>query len=212
MTQKSQTCIILFAKFPAEGKAKTRLQPALGSEGAVMMARKLLLHSVEQALATDFSVELCVSPAPSDPCWQTLNLPKSLLWSAQVDGDLGMRMLSASQNALDNFEKVLLTGSDCPDLTTGRIKDAAQQLEQHDIAMIPAFDGGYVLLGFKQVNAQLFSNMTWSVSDVAAVTEQRIKDLRWSLASLESLPDIDEPEDLQYLPVGWLDGYKVADS
>ncbi|MGM8871395.1 TIGR04282 family arsenosugar biosynthesis glycosyltransferase [Psychrobacter sp. 2Y5] len=210
MTQKSQTCIILFAKFPAKGKAKTRLQPVLGSEGAAMMARKLLLHSVEQALATGFAVELNVSPAPSDPCWQTLDLPKSLLWSAQADGDLGMRMLSASQNALDNFEQVLLIGSDCPDLTAERIKDAAKQLEQHDITLIPAFDGGYVLLGFKQVNAQLFSNMTWSVSDVAEVTEQRIKDLRWSLARMKPLPDIDEPKDLQYLPRGWLDDYKAT--
>ncbi|MGM8884574.1 TIGR04282 family arsenosugar biosynthesis glycosyltransferase [Psychrobacter sp. 1U2] len=210
MNQKQNTCIILFAKFPAEGKAKTRLQPALGVEGSAQMARKLLLHSIEQALATDFSVELCVSPAPSHLCWQTLDLPKSLLWSAQADGDLGKRMLSASQNALDNFEKVLLIGSDCPDLTTERIQGAAKQLIEQDSVIVPAFDGGYVLLGFKKAEASLFSNMTWSVSDVAAVTEQRIKDLNWSLAMLEPLPDIDEPEDLQYLPVGWLDDYKVV--
>ena len=206
--QNQKICIIIFAKFPAHGMAKTRLQPALGIEGAANMARQLLLHSIEQAVATGFSVEMCVSPAPSDPCWQTLNLPESLLWSKQTDGDLGTRMLTASQNALQSFDKVLLIGSDCPDLTSQRIQSAAQQLEQHDIAMIPAFDGGYVLLGFKQVEAQLFANMRWSVRDVAAVTQQRVKDLNWSLALLEPLPDIDEPEDLQYLPEGWINGYK----
>lgn len=211
MTQKQNTCIILFAKFPAEGMAKTRLQPALGIAGAAVMARKLLLASIEQTLATGFAVELCVSPAPNDPCWQTLNLPESLLWSAQADGDLGARMLSASQNALKSFDKVLLIGSDCPDLTSERIRSAAKQLKEKDSVMIPALDGGYVLFGFKQVNAQLFANMIWSVSDVAAVTKARIKELGWSLALLDPLADIDEPKDLQYLPTGWLEGYKRND-
>jgi rSAM/selenodomain-associated transferase 1 len=212
MNQNSSTCIIIFAKFPAEGKAKTRLQPALGMTGAACMARKLLLHSTRQARATGFTVELCASPAPSDPCWQTLDLPNSLHWSAQADGDLGLRMLTASQNALKKFEKILLIGSDCPALTATKIHSAAQQLETQNSVMIPALDGGYVLFGFKRVNAHLFSNMTWSVSDVAAVTRQRIQDLNWSLALLAPLPDIDEPEDLQYLPVGWLDGVNVSDN
>lgn len=212
MTQKKQTCILIFAKFPAYGMAKTRLQPALGIEGAAKMARQLLLHSIEQAIATGFAVEMCVSPAPTDPCWQTLDLPQSLQWSAQAEGDLGRRMLSASQNALKRFDNVLLTGSDCPDLTSEQMQSAAQQLEQYDTAMIPAFDGGYVLLGLTQTDAHLFSNIIWSTSSVATVTQQRIKTLGWLLAKLDPLADIDEPEDLQYLPTGWLDGYKSINS
>ena len=208
---KKQTCIIIFAKFPAQGMAKTRLQPALGIDGAAKMARQLLLHSIEQALASGFNVEMCVSPAPTDPCWQTLDLPNSLHWSAQAEGDLGLRMLTASQNALKRFGKVLLTGSDCPDLTAQKMQSAAQQLKQYDISMVPAVDGGYVLLGLKQANAHLFSDMTWSASDVAAVTKQRIKDLGWSLVLLKPLADIDEPDDLQYLPIGWLDSYQIND-
>lgn len=204
MNKKQQTCIILFGKFPALGMAKTRLQPALGVEGAANMARKLLILSIEQALATGYKVELCVSPAPSDPCWQTLNLPESIQWSAQAEGDLGLRMLTASQQALGNYDKVLLIGADCPSLTANRIIEAAQQLEQHQAVMIPAFDGGYVLFGFKQVDASLFSNITWSTSTVATVTQQRLAALSWPLALLKPLPDIDEPDDLQYLPKGWL--------
>ncbi len=208
----TETLIIIFAKFPADGMAKTRLQPALGIEGAAQMARKLLLHSVEQAVATGFSVELCVSPAPINPCWQALGLPESLHWSAQADGDLGLRMLTASQRALQpielkRFKKVLLVGTDCPSLTATRMRQAAQQLEAQDSVMIPAFDGGYVLFGFKQVAAHLFSNIEWSTASVAKVTQQRLAELSWSVALLAPLPDIDEPEDLQYLPNGWLDGY-----
>ena len=212
MNQNQQTCIILFAKFPAQGMAKTRLQPALGIEGAAQMAHKLLLHSIEQAVATGFTVELCVSPAPTDPCWQALNLLDSLYWSAQAEGDLGLRMLTASQQALARFEHVILIGTDCPSLTTIRIRQAAQQLEIQDSVMIPAFDGGYVLFGFKQVAARLFSNIEWSTASVAKVTQQRLAELSWSVALLAPLPDIDEPEDLCYLPNGWLDGYKVIEN
>ncbi|GAF58531.1 glycosyltransferase [Psychrobacter sp. JCM 18902] len=212
MNQNQQTCIILFAKFPAQGMAKTRLQPALGIEGAAQMAHKLLLHSIEQAVATGFTVELCVSPAPTDPCWQALNLLDSLRWSAQAEGDLGLRMLTASQQALARFEHVILIGTDCPSLTTIRIRQAAQQLEIQDSVMIPAFDGGYVLFGFKQVAARLFSNIEWSTASVAKVTQQRLAELSWSVALLAPLPDIDEPEGLQYLPNGWLDGYKVIEN
>ena len=212
MNQNQQTCIILFAKFPAQGMAKTRLQPALGIEGAAQMAHKLLLHSIEQAVATGFTVELCASPAPTHPCWQALNLPDSLQWSAQAEGDLGLRMLTASQQALACFEQVILIGTDCPSLTTIRIRQAAQQLETQDSVMIPAFDGGYVLFGFKQVAARLFSTIEWSTASVAKVTQQRLAELSWSVALLAPLPDIDEPEDLQYLPNGWLDGYKVIEN
>ncbi|MDN5734544.1 MAG: DUF2064 domain-containing protein, partial [Psychrobacter sp.] len=74
-----------------------------------------------------------------------------------------------------------------------------------DSVMIPAFDGGYVLFGFKKIYASLFADIKWSTASVASITQQRIQDLNWSLALLAPLPDIDEPEDLQYLPVGWLD-------
>lgn len=207
---KNDTCIILFAKFPAKGRAKTRLQPALGIDGAAQMARRLLLHSIEQALGSGFRVQLCVSPAPTDPCWRSLDLAEipfadDLLWCAQAEGDLGVRMLTASTQALATFERVLLIGSDCPDLRAAQLQKAARQLDTHDTVMIPAVDGGYVLLGFTQVDAHLFNDIAWSTASVAAVTKRRIAALGWSRAVLAPLPDIDDPADLQYLPIGWLE-------
>ena len=209
-THKKNTCIIIFAKYPAQNMAKTRLQPALGSNGAARMAQKLLLHSVEQAVATDYVVELCVSPVPANPCWQVLDLPRTLQWTAQAEGDLGVRLLTASQQALNQYQKIVLVGTDCPSLTAQRIQAAVHQLDQHDVVMIPASDGGYVLLGFKHADESLFSNITWSVDSVAAVTQQRIAALGWTLAILEPLHDIDDPDDLQHLPSGWLDGHAIA--
>jgi rSAM/selenodomain-associated transferase 1 len=199
------TCILLFAKYPAKGMAKTRLQPALGIDGAARMAQKLLLHSIEQAVATGFAVELCVSPAPTDPCWQALDLPDTLQWSAQVEGDLGVRLATASRQALKMHNHVLMIGSDCPSLTTQRIQTASQQLDDHDTVMIPALDGGYVLLGLTKANDSVFSNIQWSTDSVATSTQQRIKALDWTVAQLEPLHDIDEPVDLQHIPADWLD-------
>lgn len=207
---KESICIIIFAKYPAQDMAKTRLQPALGINGAASIAQKLLLHSVEQAIATGYSVELCVSPMPADPCWQVLNLHSTLHWTAQTDGDLGIRLRTASQQALGKYQQVLLIGTDCPSLTAQRIQAAVNQLYQHDAVMIPASDGGYVLLGFKQAHESLFSNIIWSTASVAAVTQQRIKALGWTLAVLDPLHDIDEPVDLKHLPLGWLDGHTIT--
>lgn len=167
------------------------------------MAQKLLLNTITQALATGFEVLLCVSPKPSDTCWQALPLPASLKWSAQVDGDLGERMAAAASAGLIQAEQVLLIGTDCPDLTTDMLCQAAQSLSKHHAVMIPAFDGGYVLLGLRQPDTSIFQDIVWSTSSVAELTVQKIKTLGWSLAMLEPLADIDEPEDLQYLPEGW---------
>lgn len=211
-TIRKNTCVIIVAKYPALGMAKTRLQPALGINGAAQMARRLLLHSVEQAVATDYVVELCVSPAPTDPCWQALDLPSTLQWSAQTVGDLGVRLLTASQQALNQYKQIILIGTDCPSLTAQRIQAAVQQLYNHDAVMIPASDGGYVLLGLKYVHESLFLNMTWSTASVAAVTQQRIAALGWTLAILDPLHDIDVPTDLRYLPIGWRDSNSNDDS
>ncbi|WP_379544748.1 TIGR04282 family arsenosugar biosynthesis glycosyltransferase [Psychrobacter sp. R86515] len=148
-----------------------------------------------------------MSPAPTDPCWQAFDLSDSLRWSAQAEGDLGLRMLIASQLALQRFDKVVLIGTDCPSLTSACIQTAVQQLNQHDAVMIPAADGGYVLLGFREVDDSLFSDIVWSTPSVAAVTKQRIAALGWTLTLFDPLHDIDEPTDLKHLPSGWLDSY-----
>jgi hypothetical protein len=197
--------LIVFAKAPVAGQAKTRLIPALGAPGAARLASTLLGHAVEQALASSVGpVELCVSPAPQDPSWTDL-LPQhpALQLSDQGSGDLGERMARAAQRALAAGQPVLLMGTDCPGLTVDRLREAAQHLRSHDAVLIPAFDGGYVLLGLRRFDGSLFSGIAWSTASVADATRARIARLGWSLASLPTLHDIDEPDDLQWLPGHW---------
>ena len=193
--------IVIFAKAPVAGLAKTRLIPALGAQGAARLAAALLKHAVAQALASGVGpVELCVTPAPADPLWSGLALQATLTWSDQGDGDLGERMARAAQRVLDAGEPVLLMGTDCPDLTAGRIREAAASLTAADAALVPAFDGGYVLLGLNRFDASLFAGIAWSTASVAQVTRARVEQLGWSLRTLPTLHDIDEPADLRWLP------------
>lgn len=198
--------IIVLAKAPVAGLAKTRLIPALGATGAARLAALMLKHAVAQALASEVgTVEVCVTPAPEDPMWSGL-LPHhaALRISDQGHGDLGERMARAAQRALNNGHAVLLMGTDCPDLSAERIRMAAASLHTKDAALVPAFDGGYVLLALNRFDASLFQDIAWSTSSVAQVTRSRMDLLNWSLTTFSTLHDIDEPDDLRWLPEAWL--------
>lgn len=193
--------IIVFAKAPVAGLAKTRLAPALGMDGAARLAASLLQHAVAQAIASGAGpVELCVSPPPDDTVWSGLQTPDALSWSDQGAGDLGARMARAARRALDAGGPVVLMGTDCPELTAPRIREACAGLDRHDASLVPAFDGGYVLLGLNRFDASLFSDIAWSTANVAQVTRQRIERLGWTLHTGPALHDIDEPADLPWLP------------
>jgi uncharacterized protein len=195
---------IVFAKAPLAGFAKTRLIPALGADGAAALARTMLLHTLSKALAAHIGVvELCADPPPSDPVWQTFGLPTDITWSAQGEGDLGLRMARAAQRAIHAGEAVLLIGTDCPDLSIDMLQETAQALTTHDASIVPTFDGGYCLLGLQRFHNQCFDNIPWSTDVVAAQTLRRIKELNWQVNVHPPLHDIDEPADIQWLPASW---------
>lgn len=199
--------IVIFAKAPRPGEAKTRLISALGPQGAANLARRMLLHAVEQTGAAGANVvELCCTPA-DEAWWQALALPATLAISDQGEGSLGERMARACARVIGRGEAILLIGTDCPQLTSTRLRSAVAMLrqadQQADALMIPAHDGGYVALGLRRHHPLLFSDIRWSTSEVAAATQDRFRALGWTCQSLAALPDIDEPADLQHLPRSW---------
>jgi rSAM/selenodomain-associated transferase 1 len=197
--------IIIFAKAPRPGLAKTRLIPALGAEGAARLARVMLQHTLQEALAVGADcVELCMTPGPRDPAWSDCELPRSIILSDQGDGILGERLARASERALTASDAVVLIGTDCPLLTAGLLHEALNALQHSEAVMSPAVDGGYVLLGFKRFDPSLFQGIAWSTNTVASATRERISQLSWRLHCLPALGDIDEPADLQHLPEGWI--------
>jgi rSAM/selenodomain-associated transferase 1 len=193
--------IVIFVKVPLPGYAKTRLIPAVGEDGAARVARQLLKRTVQAAVMADLGpVIVSAAPDTSHPLWKELDLPASLHWRNQGEGDLGERLSRAAEWALSTYKQVLIIGTDCPELTADVLRAAAENLRHVDSCIVPVVDGGYALIGLSHFDERIFKNIPWSTSDVAAKTRLCCLRLGWRLAEMPVLHDIDEPSDLQRLP------------
>jgi len=196
--------IIVFAKAPQPGFAKTRLISALGAEGAAALAKRMLLHTLHEAIAAKIgTVELCATPPIDDAAWQGVAPPLGIDISNQGDGDLGARLALATERSLKRGEPVLLVGTDCVEMSADLLSEASQKLLDHDSAIHCTIDGGYALLGLTKFSPILFHNIPWSSDVVASTTLSRIGQLGWSVFVGQMLHDVDEPQDLKYLPERW---------
>jgi rSAM/selenodomain-associated transferase 1 len=197
--------LVVFAKAPQPGLAKTRLIPALGAQGAADLARRMLQNTLDRALAANVgTVELCMSPAPGTPDWAGVSLPAGVECSDQGAGDLGQRMARAVDRVTTALaQPVLLMGTDCPALSAQHIAQAALRLQQHDAVLVPVADGGYVLIGLHAPCPTVFADMAWSTAVVAGETQRRLAALGRSVWTGPLLHDIDEPGDLVHLPPQW---------
>ena len=196
--------IIVFTKAAQPGFTKTRLIPALGKQGAARLAQRMLIHTLNQSLESKIGpVELCVTPPPSNKYWQGLEISAELKYSAQGEGGLGERLSRATRRVIDNGESVLLIGTDCIELTAYHLQQAKNTLRDFDSILIPATDGGYVLLGLNFFHPSLFKSIEWSTATVCAETIDRLKKLGMSVQSFPSMHDIDDPGDLKFLPSTW---------
>lgn len=205
-----QTRIVIFAKAPVPGRAKTRLIPALGEDGAARLAHEMLLDTVAEALAANLAMpELCVDPHPLDPHWNGLLPTRDLRVTAQGEGDLGARLARAAKAAISRGDNVLLIGTDCPGLGRDRLREAALALATHDAFIHPVEDGGYALLGLRQFDPSLFADIAWSTPAVAEATIFRIAALGWTLQVGETLRDIDVPADLPWAARGTVAGRHI---
>jgi rSAM/selenodomain-associated transferase 1 len=180
--------IAILAKAPVPGFAKTRLIPAIGAHAAAVLQERL----TERAIATARAAALGTTTvwcAPDITHRSFGNLGVAL--RRQPNGDLGARMLATFQGT-----PTLVIGTDCPALTTAHLRDAATALTAHDVVLIPAEDGGYVLIGARAPHPEFFAGMIWSVPTVLAETRRRIAAHGLSCAELPTLWDVDTEDDL----------------
>ncbi len=203
-----KAALIIMAKAPEAGLAKTRLIPALGPEGAARLAARLLRHTVQIAMRTKtFSYrELCVTPHAHHPAFNELRSwgpEQGITLTEQHDGDLGARMRHAFERVLLDHDLAIMIGTDAPGLTADMLDQSVRELDQHDAVFVPALDGGYALIGIKQVLPTLFANMPWSTDAVMNLTRERLRESSLSWYEHPPVADIDEPQDLAHLPTGF---------
>ena len=222
-----RTTVIVLAKAPLPGLAKTRLIPALGAAGAAARAERLLDDAVDRALAARLGpVLLCGTPDVQHPAFIRHAARPGVALALQVGADLGERMHHALAGvlglaspktvpntlpaALPAPHQALLIGTDSPALSACLLRQAAAALATTDVVLVPALDGGYALIGLHQPAPSLFTGMLWSTPQVLASTRQRLAAAGLRHVELPAVQDIDEPADLAHLPAGWWVPYTPA--
>lgn len=193
--------VIIFAKAPQPGQVKTRLIPLLGAEGAAALQARLIKHALATARAASFDrVELHCAPDTDDPFFRYCAGQFGVTVKAQAGGDLGARMLHAFESAHAAHASIVLIGSDCPALTARHLRQAERALRDGaDAVFLPCEDGGYALAGLRRVDPTLFEGIAWGGDRVMTETRARLSALDWRWRELETLWDVDRPEDFQRL-------------
>jgi hypothetical protein len=178
--------IIVFAKAPIPGEAKTRLIPALGAAGAARLHARLVDRALATACAAGLgAVELCCAPDSAHPFFADRAARFGVRLTEQGAGDLGARM----QRALAAALPAVLIGSDCPAMTPEYLLEANRALAAgHDAVLGPA-----------RSHPEAFTGIGWGGPDVMVQQRARFRDIGWRWSELPTLWDVDRPEDLARL-------------
>jgi rSAM/selenodomain-associated transferase 1 len=194
--------VLIFVRAPVAGRVKTRLAAEIGAGPALRVYRRLAEHAVAEAraLGDDAAVRIHFTPADEGDAVRAW-LGGGAEYLPQGDGGLGERMRAAFRVAFAaGFRRVVIIGSDLPDLSAAVLRDAFARLETSDAVLGPARDGGYYLLGMGEMIGGIFDDVPWSTPRVLEATLARLRATRASVAMLGTLADVDEAADL---PAGW---------
>ncbi|WP_274887567.1 TIGR04282 family arsenosugar biosynthesis glycosyltransferase [Vibrio harveyi] len=197
----SRVKIIILAKAPIANFSKTRLIPDLGEECTAVLARKLFYHTIKEAIDADIGpVELCVTPSYNDPLWLRFCIDKAIKVTDQIEGSLSEKLIDISKRAANEIVPFIIIGTDCPALDSTKLREVASCLNNNNVCIVPACDGGYVLIGLNQHHDSIFTDIPWSSNKVFSITLKRVTNLCWSSVCFDALHDIDIVDDLKFLP------------
>jgi uncharacterized protein len=192
--------VAVFAKAPVPGAVKTRLAALLGPDGAAGLHSGLVRHALSAATHARIGpVELWCAPDETHPFFERCAREFGVTLERQQGEDLGQRMRHAFDASHARGQALIVIGADCPALDAAALQSAAAALGTHDAVIAPAEDGGYVLVGLARPVPALFETMPWGESAVMAQTRARLAECGVSWRELETLWDVDRPEDFARL-------------
>lgn len=194
----ARAAVAVLAKAPVAGLAKTRLIPALGATGAARLQRRLAAATVRMcSQAATGPITLWCTPDTGHPFFRALQAVTGVILREQPSGDLGARLRAAMQAHFRQQPNMplLMIGTDCPTLAPGQLQDAARALQHADVVLIPAEDGGYVLIGMRRAVPEAFVGIAWSTAAVMQQTRERLEACGVTWRELPTLWDVDEPRD-----------------
>ena len=191
--------LIVFLKYPKNGKVKTRLAKNFDESFATEFYKlcvERLIAEFNSELLNDADIFLyCSDIEEIDPARNWLGT--EFIYSYQQRGNLGIRMWSAFEELFKSgYKKAVIVGTDIPDLNSEIINNSFELLNKYDSVIGPSSDGGYYLLGIKQNHPELFEEINWSTSRVLNETLKRLENLKLSNYLLNKLIDIDTADNL----------------
>jgi uncharacterized protein len=192
-------CLLFFVKNPEQGKVKTRLAASIGNERALKFYKVFLLNILSNLNKGTFLFYLCFFPADALESLRQW-LGEDYLYTPQQGEDLAERMKNGFMEAYTmGFKRVVLIGSDIPDLPLEFIEEAFTSLKEKDAVIGPSLDGGYYLIGFKDktFSSQVFKGIPWSTERVFEQTTKILEREGLTVHTLQPLRDIDKVEDLR---------------
>jgi hypothetical protein len=185
----------IFAKPPWPGHVKTRLIPDIGADRAARVYRYCLEYTLEVARESGLEFHLYLSEACDDELLQDQE------YSVQKGEDLGARLFNATKDLFaTGAGGAIIIGSDCLDISSRHLLQAARALADHELALLPALDGGYALIGCTRVERRLFNNISWSTDQVLKQTLAHAERLDYRVSLLETVRDVDTLQDLEQYP------------
>jgi len=191
--------LILFVKYPEKGKVKTRLAKDIGNEKALLIYKKLVSKLLNQIDSNNYDISIYYFPEnKKNEVKKWINLP-DIKYLPQSGDDLGARMLNAFKDSISlKYAKTVIIGTDCLEINDNIISKSFYLLDDSDLVLGPATDGGYYLIGLKTIIEPLFKNISWSTEKVFKQTLNKAKELNIKYKYLDFLSDIDTLEDLNY--------------
>lgn len=186
--------LILFVRNLQHGRVKSRIAREKGAETAYLVYEQLL-YNLKNSITkneVDGAIEVCYSDYIDDSDKWPFPVEKTL----QKGNDLGERMFNAVSRKLKIKSKVILVGSDIPDLSMKQIEEGFRLLDKYDVVIGPTFDGGYYLLGMSENHPYLFNNIEWSTNHVFSDSVQLINNHNNTYSELQKLLDVDKWNDV----------------
>lgn len=191
--------LLVFAKAPTVGKVKTRLAADIGDRRAARLYRRLGRRVVDQVRGGPYRTVLCFDPPDAEDEIRTWLGDDDLCFRAQTPGGLGARMAAAFESAFRGAARVCIIGTDTPTVDRDAVIEAFRALDDADVVLGPASDGGYYLLALDRPRPTLFDDVPWSTDAVLRTTLERAKDEGLRVRLLAERTDLDTVDDLRTL-------------
>lgn len=200
------TALVIFAKAPIPGQVKTRLCPPLTPDEAATLHGSFVLDTLERTktavgkLNVRMDRYLACAPSSTHVFFKIMEERHGVTLIDQVGDDLGARMHQAVATMFSRgYRRTMLIGTDVPTVPLEYLRQALTLLDSHDLAIGPALDGGYYLIGMSKPIPELFAEIPWSTDQVLRLTQEKAAGLGLTTALIQPWRDVDTLGDLQTL-------------